>query len=412
MDSIEKTILIKYSSNGDTIFTREFLNPFYPSYDRIQPRGGLKLLPDGGFLFSNWIISGNLPDSDIYLIKTDSLGYIEWDGIYGNSKWDRPQSLIIKPNNKYIIGAIRTNDNTTVVNYKYQTHIFQIDSIGNLEWDYLTPESTGLRDAANGMVLLDDGSLVIASGIGHEIERPSVNVVHFDKMLFKLSPNLDIEWEKGFPDGELTGSSRTTKIEKLADGSGFLLAGMSYEKLEPPLYFSIKGWLAKVSNEGDSIWTREYVFLTEGEDEHKIYDLKETPDGGFILCGEARDWSTGVTHPQQAWLLKVDGHGCLVPGCHLVDGVDEENMEGIGFTIYPNPAIDYLNFQLRSRTPLQDGQVRIINANGQLVRSIPITPQSGDTYIVPLWDWPTGAYFLQYFVNGISVGSEKFIIFH
>lgn len=410
-DSLEKTILIKYDHNGDTIFIKEFLNPFYPTYNRIQPRGGFCVVPDGGFLLSNWIDTGNLPNTDIYLIKTDSLGNIEWDKILGDTKWDRPQSLIMTPDGKIIIGAIQTNDNVATENYIYRCHVFQTDSLGNLEWEYLTPTSIGLRDAANDMILLGDGSLVIASGIGHEIERSSINEVHFDKMIFKLSPDMAIEWETTFVDPQLTSSSRTTKLLNLSDSSGLVIAGVaSSEQLPSPVLGANRGWITKVSHQGNSIWTRQYVYIDDSPSDHIIYDMKETPDGGFIICGEARDLGIGAEYPQQAWLLKLDGYGCLIPGCHLLDGSDEEKKEAIHFSIYPNPAVDYLNFQILGNPSLINGQVNISDVTGRILQSFLLNGYQGETFILPVLNYPTGIYNLQYLVDGKIAGTEKFII--
>ncbi|MCU0345683.1 MAG: hypothetical protein MUC59_01990 [Saprospiraceae bacterium] len=73
---------------------------------------------------------------------------------------------------KIICGGLKTNTTTNVMDYTFQCHIFQMDSLGNLEWEWLSPVSDGLRDAANDMLLLDDGSLIVASGVGHEISKP------------------------------------------------------------------------------------------------------------------------------------------------------------------------------------------------------------------------------------------------
>ncbi len=411
-DSTTSSILIRYGTDGDTVFVRSYFNPFSPAFEFIQPRGGLVACQDGGFLLANAVrtSSSNLEN---YLIKTDSLGNTEWDRVYLNGDWDRPQSLLAAPDGGYIVGAIQTNDNVAVSDFIYRCHIFKVDSLGNPEWDYLTPEGLGLRDAANDMVLLDDGSLVVASGIGHEQERSSVNVVYFEKTVFRLSPDRELEWEIKFPDEDTTSWSRTTKIIKLSDGSGFLLGGMAYEELPAPMNFTVRGWLAKISNEGGVIWTRQHVYLDDGEDEHGIFDLKETPDGGFIACGEARDWESGTTYPQQAWLLKLDEHGCLVPGCNLVDDVDEAAMHRIEIAIYPNPASDYLNFQLRGSGISKSGEFRIVDGEGRFVKLFPARVHAGNTFTVPVWDWAAGVYFLQYLDGERNVIIwDRFIVSH
>lgn len=50
VDSTMKSMLIKYNSLGDTLFLREYLNPFYPAQNFMQPRGGFTSTKDGGFV--------------------------------------------------------------------------------------------------------------------------------------------------------------------------------------------------------------------------------------------------------------------------------------------------------------------------------------------------------------------------
>ena len=409
-DSLMKAILIKYTPEGDTVFMREFQNPVN-KFAFIQPRGGLVRTIDGGMLISSWITDNPAPfNSDIYIIKTDSLGYKEWGKTYGNPFLrDRPQSLVITSEGKTIIGSAQSNENMTTENYTYRCHIFQVDSLGNVEWDYLSPPGTTLRDAANDMVLLEDGSLVVASGVGHEQERTSVNVVYFDKYIFKLNPQHQLEWELTFPDSAITGWARTTKLIKLNDDAGYILGGITYNTQPPPKYFTIRGWLAKVCSEGDSLWSRRFAYLTDGENEHELNDMKETSDGGIILCGESRDWGSDAEYPQQAWLLKLDSYGCLVPGCQLTDAAEEAGAEpALQLAIYPNPAADYLNFYLRGPVQGREPSFRIVSAAGQVVRTFPGSGP-GMTYIVPVWDWAPGVYFLQYVEEGVVRASERFV---
>ena len=91
-----------------------------------------------------------------------------------------------------VLGGRKTNQSFTTQNYQFQTYIIGIDSLGNELWTYLSPISAGLRDGARDMILLADGSLIVASGIGYEQERSSVNVVWYEKSVFKLNVNQEV----------------------------------------------------------------------------------------------------------------------------------------------------------------------------------------------------------------------------
>lgn len=411
-DGIANTLLIKYDFDGDTLFTRQYTNPYFPQFDWIQPRGGMIVTPDNGLIISNWVAHGepSNPNTEVYVVKLDQFGDIVWERTFESPLTDRPASSVLDPNGNPIFGWVMVNTNQVLENFTSQIKLVKVDPLGETIWEYLSPEIHGLRDAPNDMILLGDGSLVIATGKGTEIERPSSNTIWYEKLLIKLSPDLDIVWARVFNNpGPANSQSKLTNVIEVSDGSGYVTAGRG-SKLEMNT-LRIHGWLAKVAPDGETLWTRSYLGIGGSSPFHEIYDLKECPDGGFIIAGESQDGTWETLPPQQAWLLKLDQHGCLVPGCHLLDDVGETMETDIELAIYPNPTTDYLNFQLRGRQLPKEGVVRIVDANGRVVES-QVVPRVNieDTFIVPVRDWAVGAYFLQY-LDGENevVVSEKFI---
>ena len=412
-DSVRTVLLLKLDSEGDSVFTKRYPHPLFPDYEFITPGGGMELATDKGFIIANTLESyGGI--ADLYLIRTDSTGEVLWDSIINSSGiTDLATSIISDGQGSFLVGGWTSDYNLVLEDFTSRARIIKFAESGEILWEYLTPTEIGLRDGANDMVLLEDGSLVIASGRGTEIERPTGNTIYFDKHVFKLSPDHEIEWEVTFEDVEPNVSSHLSNIVEISDGSGFVIAGTEGEDTPGTGTYAVRGWLAKVSTFGETAWTRQYVGIDNDNPRHTIYDLKETPDGGLIVCGESKD-GTGETDPkQQAWLLKLDKHGCLVPGCHLTDGAGGTEQAEIELAIYPNPAVDYLNFQLRGGGFGKKGSFRIVNMDGEIVREF-TEGQAGDTYIVPVWEWAAGVYFLQYIKEapngqGEILLSEKFI---
>ena len=199
------------------------------------------------------------------------------------------------------------------------------------------------RDGAKEMVLLEDGSLIVASGIGYEQERPSVNDMWFEKSVFKLNPDHELEWEKEFKDDYFNSSTQTTNLMKISDGSGFVVTGTETYNPNVSWIFQSHGWLMKFNENGDTIWSRKYIYPVSQKNYHQFYDIKETADGGFILCGVSLDIEDNVEIPQQSWLLKLDEHGCLIPGCYTATEEVENGQLPFKVSIYPNPTTDYLN---------------------------------------------------------------------
>ena len=406
-----QSILIKYDQNGDTLSVRNYANPMSPSFNFMHPTGGMVKTADGNFIVSNLFSNSPFGTSDLYVMKVGEDGDIIWGTILedGTGQMDIPRTTVVAPDGSVTVGLWRSNMNLLQENFTSQFRLVNFSPDGEIVWDYLSPNGIGLRDAANEMVMLDDGSLVIATGKGTEIERSGTNTIYFEKLVMKLGSDHEIEWEVTFEDTEPNASSRLTNIIELSDGSGFVVLGTEGEDLPGSDTYAVRGWLAKVNQSGGVGWVRKYIGIGGDNPRHQTYDLDETPDGGLILCGESRDGTNETLPPQQGWLLKLDKHGCLIPGCHLTDGAEEIEGVEIELAIYPNPAVDYLNFQLRGGGFGKKGSFRIVNMDGEIVREF-TEGQAGDTYIVPMWEWAAGAYFLQYIMDGEIGASEKFIV--
>jgi hypothetical protein len=318
-------------------------------------------------------------------------------------------SIITAENGEIIVGGVKSNLNTVTQNYLWQTYIIGLDSLGNEEWTYLSPPDVQ-RDGAKEMVLLDDGSLIVASGIGYEQERASVNDMWFEKSVFKLNPDHELEWEKEFKDDYFNSSTQTTNLIKLSDNSGFVVTGTETYNPNVSWIFQSQGWLMKFNENGDTIWSRKYIYPISQKNYHRFNDIKETPDGGFILCGESLDIEDNVEIPQQSWLLKLDDHGCLIPGCYTATEEVENGQLPFKVSIYPNPTTDYLNiYHYFSEAEVwQNGQYRILDSQGRIVEQFAVG-QNDVTMVVPVWEWAKGIYFLQLVVADGVVKTEKFI---
>ena len=176
-DSVRNVILLRFDSNGDTLSTRQFPHPLFPEHQFITPRGPMGLATDGGQVIANTIDG---PDGlgDLYLIRTGSAGEMAWDSILFNPGiTDLATGIFPAGQGEFLLGGWTSDYNTALENFTSKARIVRLSGDGEILWEYLTPASAGLRDGANDMVLLGDGSIVVASGKGTEIERPTGNTI-------------------------------------------------------------------------------------------------------------------------------------------------------------------------------------------------------------------------------------------
>ncbi len=384
-------LLIKYTPLGDTIFTRKYTSPNAPWSNFISNQKALLTTNEEILLLSNITNIGGT--GDMHIVKAASTGLELWEQVYGGPALSESSGSIIEiGNNKYIIGGVEHNINLVGSNYKSRTYLFQIDNIGNVEWEYKSPEGV-LQYNANDILQSPDGGLVIASTKG--IEQTSGPNSYFETThyIYKIDENQEFEWGVDIRDTFPSSENMFSKLIAPADGSGYIAAGTIFEFTGGGGY-NINGILTKISTTGDSLWTRYYSHVDSPADNHIFYDVEETPDGGFVMVGQATDnMTTGELPLQQAWIVKVDQHGCLVPGCHLIDDVESPQID-VQISLYPSPTRDYLNIFYYH--PNHRGKVtyQIVDIQGRVLRSFERS-RNNITHMISLGDLVSGQYFLR-----------------
>lgn len=169
------------------------------------------------------------------------------------------------------------------------------------------------------------------------------------------------------------------------------------------------GWLVKVSPMGDLLWERKFTSITSIDDFHTLHDMKPTSDGGYVMCGAVFDnWvsESQMTPYQQAWLIKTDEYGCVVPGCHV--GVEEyENPKR--FLFGPNPVSGMLNVYLKDVLLANDAKIFIYDMTGIVVESFAV--RNGDvTYMLDVSELASANYVIALESGGRVLQSEKLTV--
>ena len=399
-----KAIILAYDANGDTLFSKQYISPFQPLSTFIAPKDFKK--DNNGFTMISLVEDSiTVANNDIAILRLDNNFDIKWHKTYGGFlPNERPRTLLINSDGSHIIGARGNNKNQTNENYESQTWIFQIDTFGQIEWEYLSPIDQ-LEDGANAMIQTDDGGLIIASGIGTEIDRPSVNEIFWKGYIYKLDENFNKIWEIDYTD-EDTASHWLTEFTRLIEvEDGYVAAGYNYDKAFPS---PVDGWLVKFSPDGERIWSRKYHYLEDSLNTtiHQVYDMERTSDGGYIMVGQAKHFNQPIS--QQAWIIKVDEYGCLVPGCQIIDAV-ENPRSNFRLQIFPNPTSEQLNIYFSTKDFSSGEKFRLISLEGKVVKTFDVTAND-TTYMMSVESVPSGIYFLQYLKNGNLMKTEQVVI--
>ena len=404
IDTIQRGLIITYNTTGDTIHTKEFFSIYYPEHPFVLPRE-IKRLDNGDYIVLIGHDSGN--NADFSLLFLDSTFQEKQYLAYGDQNTEIPMSLVVDDDGGYIIGGSKSNFGLVLQDYESQTYVVKVDSLGELVWEYFSPPNQ-LQAIAYAMTKTSDSGLVISSAIGKEhIINPTVNGVRWDGYIFKIDANQTFEWGTPIRGSRSTVVSTIRKIVSASDNSGYIGAGIIVENPSDTLpLFSTH--LVKVSLQGDSLWNRYFNIINGIESNPTIYDLEATPDGGYVIVGETRP-SLGDTTLQRAWILKTDEHGCLVPGCHIIDTVKEPNQSAIQVKLYPNPASEILNIFIRTNQPNSKYDFRITDNSGRIFQTFQ-NRFSEETLTISLTDYPNGIYYLQVLNKEEIIKTKQFVI--
>ena len=132
-DSLE-TVLFKIDSSGNVLWDYRF-----GESDKKTASRDIKSTPDGGFIITGWTTGWNvINNTSSFLLKVNSNGLEEWHQIYGGGSVRESYSVEVTADSGYIISGqiLPTSGVNTDLN------VIKTDSLGNLLWNknYGTPE--------------------------------------------------------------------------------------------------------------------------------------------------------------------------------------------------------------------------------------------------------------------------------
>jgi len=346
----------------------------------------LCLTQDGGACLVGLI--EDTGQGDAFVVRIDSNGDTLWTSSYGGGNGEIGNSIQETSDLGFVIGGYRRLNSLNT-----DTWVFKIDANGNMMWDELFGGPH--RDNGGAVQELTNGDLIIATARALEQwPSPAKNAA-----LILIDQFGNEQWTEIYFDSIPT-SFRTAPI--IIEGEGLVIAG---EKR----FYSDHGLLMKVDTVGQPIWER--TFSTSQIANQEIRDLKATKGGGFIMTGVAYD---SLLISKDAWLVKVDSFGCLVPGCQIFDGLEEQFTDLNQYlTLAPNPAHEStaLDFQLPHDFQLNGPiELSLISVDGRLVHQEKLRDQLSILHRIDLSGLSSGVYFVHLRDGNRWLAGKKLVV--
>ncbi|HNG88543.1 MAG TPA: hypothetical protein PK858_00005, partial [Saprospiraceae bacterium] len=370
-------VLLKTTFRGDTIWSFQY------NEDNFDWCRNIVELPDGSILMA---CAFRDADKGAKLAKVSPEGKLLWTRSYDTGNAFRvydPKGILDLGDGTVMMSALGIEVDTTSVPWAPPEGIslFKIDYDGNLVWG--TAHQTGdnaQRQANPRLIRLRDGQLVSAIGIQQLGPGGCFgNCASF----IRVNPDGSIKKLFNFPDEHI--NAVINDFDDMPDGNFVGCGGAGYEVYgKSDVYASV----FKFSPEGKMLWERFLPIDTA----YVVGDVKATPDGGCIVIGTQERLRPGGGYEYYAALIKLDGEGCLQPGCDsllVISPVRELPAPVVEVLhLQPNPASRQVTVTLSDR----GGMLHVVGMLGTVLQEVPV---SGSQVSISTADLPAGLYFIR-----------------
>ena len=300
MSQIKKTTLclvfplvcatLSHAQPFDTLWTRTFWCGNYDSVGCVQETS------DHGFIMTTLSVRPGHTDYDISLIKTDSLGVVDWTKYIGDSHHEGGMHVLQAFDGGYLISA----RSSILGGGDGGLWIVKTDAAGDTLWTFpYCPDNRGGYPLH--AIQLADSSFAITGMINRA-------ATYNDAFILRLDKDGDLIDYDDYSDSF---AQEARFIAQMAD-SGFILAG----SFRHTYTTENDWWVARTNKNLDMLWDSSYV-LTSQYDEMNGACLT---DDGLVMTGRAG----AVSHA-----LKVDFDGHTVWSKPVSVGSSEERYSSI-----------------------------------------------------------------------------------
>jgi hypothetical protein len=274
----EDVYLVKTDSDGNEVWNKTFGGPERDIAEAVQ------LTSDDGYIVAGNTKSFGAGGSDVFLIKTDKNGDVEWTQTFGGSANDAANSAQQTHDGGYIVAGF-------TYSFSYgdgdpDIYLIKTDSAGTVEWN----RSFGGPFTENALSVQQTNDLgYIIAGITASFGSGSN-----DFYLVKTNSNGDALWTRTFG-GE--GFDTAWSVQQTSD-KGYIIIGETSSFGE----MGVNAYLVKTDSNGSVEWTQ----TLGGTSKDVATSVQQTNDGGYVLAGYTISFGASK---EDVYIVKTDSNG-------------------------------------------------------------------------------------------------------
>ena len=259
-------------------------------------------------------VTSNAGSKDFWVLKLTSSGTLSWQKNFGFLGSDYGTTLLETNDNGYLITGVldvtasngQGNSRSTQKHAGGNIWAIKLNNSGDLEWSkYYGGSST---DIPLGVVKTIDNGFIIAGSSDSADRDITNNKGGYDFWILKIEANGTVVWGKNFGGSEIDEASAITQTN---DGN-FIVVGdtRSSNKDVSNNNGAADLWMLKISQEGILIWEKTFG----GTSFDVGRSISRTQDNGFIISGSSRSLDANFNNQGQndALIIKVDSEGNIV----------------------------------------------------------------------------------------------------
>ncbi len=279
--------------------------------------GNVKQTSDGGYIVAGYIsstdgdVTNNHGGWDYWVVKLNATGAIQWQKSFGSTGDDYLNSINQTSDGGYIVGGIASANDGDVSGFHGGTDywVVKLNTAGTIQWQKCLGGYSG--EFVGSVIQTTDGGYAAIGASSSNSGDVTGNHGGSDYWVVKLDTSGAIQWQKSYGGShEETG----TYIQQTNDG-GYILVGYSSSNngnvsdnhSQSP---EIDTWVVKINSSGTIQWQK----CLGGTQAEPGYFIQQSTDGGYIVAGStsSNDGDVSGNHGgYDYWVVKLDTAGAI-----------------------------------------------------------------------------------------------------